>query len=58
MKYSFDGKKCTADYDPNDTKDKVEILRKQSKGKNLKKLTDIEKIVLFDAYVDAGVITL
>lgn len=38
--------------------DKLKHMKKQNKGKNPKDLTDKEKADLFDAYVDAGVITL
>ena len=57
-KQVFDGQKVTIELDLNDPKDKVKDLKKQNKGKKPKDLTDKEKADLFDAYVDAGVITL
>lgn len=56
-KQVFDGRKCTIELDANDPKDKVQSLKKQYKGKDPKGLTQKQKTDLFDAYVDAGVIT-
>lgn len=44
--------------DMNDPKDRLRVIKKQHKGKQKKDLSDKEKAALFDAYVDAGVITL
>ena len=44
--------------DVNDPHDRLKAMKKQHKGKNQKTLSDKEKVALFDAYVDAGVITL
>ncbi|MHB1651381.1 MAG: hypothetical protein ACYCVD_02755 [Desulfitobacteriaceae bacterium] len=44
--------------DLTDPQDKLKHMEKQSKGKNLKGLSDKEKADLFDAYVDAGIIDL
>jgi len=44
--------------DVSDLHDRLKLIEKQSKGKDTKTLTDMEKVALFDAYVDAGVITL
>lgn len=58
MIQTFDGLGCVVDLDLNDPKDRLESLRKQQKVKDPKTLTPQEKVNLFDAYVDAGVITL
>ncbi len=44
--------------DMNDPHDRLKRLKKQHKDNNPKALSDKEKVALFDAYVDAGVITL
>ncbi|MHB8077417.1 hypothetical protein [Desulfosporosinus fructosivorans] len=57
-KQVFDGKKLTIVLDETEPKDKVELVRRNYLGQNPKGLTPADKIKLFDAYVDAGVITL
>lgn len=57
-KQEFINGKLQITEDLNDPNDKLRHLEKQSKGKDAKTLTDNEKAALFDAYVDAGVITL
>lgn len=44
-------------FDKNDPKDLIKLKIKENMGKDLKKLTQKEKLELFDKYVDAGVIT-
>ena len=44
--------------DITDPQDRLKIAKKQKEGRDPKTLTDKEKVDLFDAYVDAGVITL
>ena len=58
MKGTYDGSVYHVDLDPNDPKERFQVLKKQHEGKNPKALTDKEKVALFDAYVDAGIITL
>lgn len=57
-KQEFVNGKLQITEDLNDPHDRLKMLKKQNKGKDAKALTDKEKADLFDAYVDAGVITL
>lgn len=57
-KQIFKDGKLLIQADENNAQDKLKILKKQYKNKELKSITDVEKVTLFNAYVDAGVIKL
>lgn len=58
MKFTYDGEKHIAEYDPNIPEENLHIIKKPFIGQKPKNLTPADKVKLFDAYVDAGVITL
>ena len=57
-KQEFINGKLQITEDLNDPQDRLKLAEKQNKGKDPKALTQKQKADLFDAYVDAGVITL
>ena len=57
-KYNFDGHKLVIGADDTNPHDKLKEMKKANKGKHKTDLTDKQKADIFDAYVDAGVITL
>lgn len=53
MKFNFDGKKCIADYDENDPKEKLEKLLKRHKNKKGANFSKQDAEELGRAFLDA-----
>lgn len=58
MKYNFNGKRCVVDYDHTDPKDEVKVIQKEFQGKTPATLSPADRIKIFDAYFNAGIIKL
>ncbi|UWG95512.1 hypothetical protein LPY66_11320 [Dehalobacter sp. DCM] len=56
MKYNFNGKRLLVDYEESSHADMAASMKKKHKGKDLSKLTNTQKLEIFNAYVAAGLI--
>lgn len=57
-KQTFEDGKLSIREDAYNPQDKLKVLQKEYKNKDLKSIADAKKVLLFDAYVDADIIKL